>query len=224
MRHLHNFFVADEPEVPKWPNQPPRDPDAIDLLSKTWVGNNFEMKPVLRVLFNADFFKDATYEKVRSPVEVVAGTLRFTGALRGPHPSWADIPAQTRGMGQDLLNPPSVEGWHTGREWVNSGALINRVNFVADRVRDTDLPGVQNIIGRVAAEVGASGDPAEVLVQRCLYEMGPLEVEEATRSELVDHARSLGPSFETVEPTPECARIVGELLALIAGTREYQFG
>ena len=225
MRHLYNFFVADEPEVPKWPNEPPRDPDAIHLLTETWVSNGFEMKPVLRVLFNADFFKDATYEKVRSPVEVVAGTLRFTDTMRGPHPSWADIPAQTRGMGQDLLNPPSVEGWHTGREWVNSGALINRVNFVADRVRDTDLPGVQNIVKRVAAEVSGGGDPAEVLVQRCLYEMGPLQVEEATRSELLNHSRSNGPvSLETAEPTPEFSRLVGELLALIAGTREYQFG
>ena len=26
-------------------------------------------------------------------------------------------------MGQDLLNPPSVEGWHTGKEWINSGSL-----------------------------------------------------------------------------------------------------
>ena len=25
-RHLYNFFVADEPEVPRWPSAPPRDP------------------------------------------------------------------------------------------------------------------------------------------------------------------------------------------------------
>ena len=49
-------------------------------------------------------------------------------------------------MGQELLDPPSVEGWHTGREWINSGALINRVNFAAGRVGDTELSGVQDII------------------------------------------------------------------------------
>ena len=227
MRHLYNFFVADEPEVPKWPSEPPRDSDAINLLSETWVSNDFEMKPVLRVLFNSDFFKDARYEKVRSPVEVVAGTLRLIGAMKGPHPNWADMPGQTQAMGQDLLNPPSVEGWHTGREWINSGALINRVNFVADRVRNTDLPGVQNIIRRIAAETSADENSvtAEVLVERCLYEMGPLDVEEATRSQLVLHARSHGPvSFETNEKRPEFSRLVGDLLALISGTREYQFG
>ena len=108
---------------------------------------------------------------------------------------------------------------HDHGEKVNSGVLINRVNFVADHVRDTDLPGVQNIIGRVAAEVGASGDPLEVLVQRCLYEMAPLEVEEAPRTELEDHARSLGPvTFETSEPTPERGRL--QIHSKLAGSAE----
>ena len=29
-RHLYNFFVADEPQVPAWQTTPPRDPEAID--------------------------------------------------------------------------------------------------------------------------------------------------------------------------------------------------
>ena len=49
-------------------------------------------------------------------------------------------------MGQDLLNPPSVEGWHTGKEWINSGSLMSRINFVAEQVGNTDLPGVQAIV------------------------------------------------------------------------------
>jgi hypothetical protein len=32
-RHLYNFFVADEAQVPAWSVTPPRDPAAIDLLS-----------------------------------------------------------------------------------------------------------------------------------------------------------------------------------------------
>src|ERR1700753_757179 len=31
-RHLYNFFVADEPQVPAWPIEPPRDQKAIDTL------------------------------------------------------------------------------------------------------------------------------------------------------------------------------------------------
>ena len=51
-------------------------------------------------------------------------------------------------MGQSMLDPPSVEGWYTGTEWINSGSLLARVNFVADRVSNTDLPGVKSIIER----------------------------------------------------------------------------
>ena len=35
-RHLYNFFVADEPQVPAWDTVPPRDPDAIDTLVHTY--------------------------------------------------------------------------------------------------------------------------------------------------------------------------------------------
>ena len=45
-------------------------------------------------------------------------------------------------MGQDLLNPPTVEGWHTGKEWINSGSLMARINFMAEQVGDTSAPGV----------------------------------------------------------------------------------
>ncbi|GIT44037.1 MAG: hypothetical protein Ct9H300mP11_19730 [Chloroflexota bacterium] len=35
-------------------------------------------------------------------------------------------------MGMDLMNPPTVEGWHTGREWIDSGTLVERINFASD--------------------------------------------------------------------------------------------
>ena len=148
-RHLYNFFVADEPEVPKWPNEPPRDSKAIEYLSKIFVESNYEIKPVLRALFNSDFFKEAMYQKVKSPVEVVVGTLKLTGDMNGPDPRWGEVAQAPTTMGQDVLNPPSVEGWHTGKEWINSGAFINRVNFVADRLKNTELPGVKTIIENV---------------------------------------------------------------------------
>ena len=118
-------------------------------------------------------------------------------------------------MGQDILDPPSVEGWHTGKEWINSGALVNRVNFVAERVGNTDLPGVRSIIDRVASRETAITPDA--LVDRCLDQMGPLEVSAVTRKELLDHAESDGEDADL-------PRRVADMLALIAATREYQFG
>ena len=81
------------------------------------------------------------YKKVKSPVEVVVGTLRLTGDMQGPDPR-LDTMAKVPGyMGQDILDPPSVEGWHTGEEWINSGALVERVNFVGRLCRQHRFSG-----------------------------------------------------------------------------------
>ena len=219
-RHLYNFFVADEPQIPAWPIEPARDPEAITTLSTALVESGYEMKPVLRTLFNADFFKESMYQKVKNPAEVVAGTLRLTGEMQEPAPQWIAIAKQAGTMGQSLLDPPSVEGWHTGKEWINSGAFINRVNFVADRVRDPGLAGVKEIIDRI----GANGKmmSADELIDRCLDLMGPLEIKDKTRQELFQHVEKRGPV--STEASDDFSRRVGDVLALIAGTREYQFG
>ena len=221
-RHLYNFFVADEVQVPAWGTEPPRDAKAIDILSQTFANSSYEIVPVLRTLFNSDFFKDAMYQRVKSPVEVVVGTLKLTGDMLGPDPRWPRLMTEPANMGQELLDPPTVEGWHTGREWINSGALINRVNFAADRVSNTELSGVQDIIKRVASngDLLTSGQ----LVDRCLDLMGPLKVKEKTHKELVEYAEAGGPiKWTTDEEYASFSGRVGELLALIAGAREYQF-
>ncbi len=101
---------------------------------------------------------------------------------------------------------------------------MKRVNFVADRVSDTELPGVKRIVKRVA-ESNGSAMTAEALVEQCLDLMGPVEMGEHTRGELLSHAESEGSvSWATDEEYTRSARRVGDMLALIAATREYQFG
>ncbi len=221
-RHLYNFFVADEPQVPAWNIEEPRDPEAIQVLMDSFVGSNFEMKPVLRTLFNSDFFKEAIYQKVKSPVEVVVGALRLTKDLSGPDPRIELTGKQPGYMGQDILAPPSVEGWYTGKEWINSGSLVKRVNFVADRVGNLELPGVQDIVNRLSSTDTAM--TTEALVDRCLEEMGPLNVSDLTRKELVAQAESGGPVSLSEDNHDAFAQRVAEMLSLIAATREYQFG
>ena len=73
-RHLYNFFVADEAQVPAWSVTPPLDPEAIDLLADTLVESGYDIRSTLRVLFNSDFFKNARFARLKSPAEVVVGT------------------------------------------------------------------------------------------------------------------------------------------------------
>jgi hypothetical protein len=220
-RHLYNFFVADEPQVPAWTVTPPRDQDAIDTLADAFVESNYDMRSVLRVLFNSDFFKNARFARLKSPAEVVVGTMKLVGGYDFPAPGIGEISRQASYMGQDLLNPPSVEGWHTGVEWINSGSLMRRINFTADLVGDTSRPGVQSIVNRLKGRGDLS---PEAFVDTCLDLMGPLEVNEETRRELVDHASAGGGlQWGTDQEVKASTERVSELLQLIVSLRDYQY-
>jgi hypothetical protein len=220
-RHLYNFFVADEPQVPAWSIEEPRDPQAIDTLANTFRQSNYDVRSVLRVLFNSDFFKNARFQHLKSPAEVVVGTLRLVGGYEIPRPGYGELSMQPSYMGQDLLNPPSVEGWHTGREWINSGSLMARINFVAELIGDPSLPGVRAIINRLK---GKGTLTPEQLVDGALDQLGPVEVSDETRQELLDQAKEWGQISWDSESNAQIAdKRVGEMLQLIVATREYQF-
>ncbi len=220
-RHLYNFFVADEPQVPSWAIESPQDPEAINTLAKALTESKYEMRPVLRTLFNSDFFKEARFTKMKSPAEVAVGTYKLVGGHNFPRPGYGELSMQPTYMGQDLMNPPSVEGWHTGQEWINSGSLMSRINFVADLVGDTSLPGVQSMIDRLKAQ----GDlTPEALVDGCLDLLGPLEVESQSREHLIEQAEEGGVlRWGTDEEAEASGKRVAEMLQLIVATREYQF-
>ena len=220
-RHLYNFFVADEAQVPAWQNVPPRDPEAIQTIVDAFVESDYDMRSVLRVLFNSDFFKEARFSRIKSPVEVVVNTLRFVGGHEFPAPGIGNLGRQMGYMGQEVLNPPSVEGWHTGREWINSGSLMRRINFVADLVGDTTLPGVQSIVERIQAK----GDiPVEAFIDNCLELMGPLDLDTQTRQELIDHATLDGSlSWGSDEQNEFSTMRISEMLQLIASLRDFQY-
>ena len=85
-RHVYNFFVADEVQVPAWTIEPARDEDALDQMMTVFEESNYDMRALLRFVFNSDFFKNARYSKIKSPAEVVAGTLRMAGSWTRPGP------------------------------------------------------------------------------------------------------------------------------------------
>ena len=220
-RHLYNFFVADEPQVPAWQTVPPHDPEAIQTLMDAFIAHEYDIRAVMRVLFNADFFKNAQFAKVKSPAELVVGTARLAGGHRFPDVDDITLALETGYMGQQLLDPPSVEGWHTGSEWINSATLMSRVNFASRQLADVNKPGVRAIIDRVRAQ-GTRLAPGSV-VDICLDVMGPLSVDARTRQQLVDHLAAAGDvDFETNGDSASAAERIRELLQLIVATREYQ--
>ena len=121
---------------------------------------------------------------------------------------------------QDLLNPPSVEGWHTGKEWINSGSLMARINFMAEKVGDTAAPGVQSIISRLKTRGSLS---PEQLVDGCLDLLGPVVVNPDTKQQLLSQANEWGQISWSNGSSHAADQHVGQMLQLIVATREYQF-
>jgi len=217
-RHLYNFFVSDEPQVPAWQNTPPGDPATIKSLEDEYFRTNYDIRSMLRVLFKSDAFKNSRFTKVKSPTETVVGTMRLVGDFSMPKPGMNAMSLNIRYMGQDLMNPPTVEGWHTGREWIDSGTLVERINFTADAVGNTSHPGIQSIIQRL----GSQGPTitAEQLVDGCLDMLGAYVLADVTRNELLSLAKADG---DLRTGTPEFETRVGQMLQSIVATTEYLF-
>ena len=223
-RHIYHFFVADEPPVPQWPYKPPGDPDAIDLLSQTYFDSDYDIRSMLRVMFYSDFFRSeqSWYAKVKSPAELVAGVLRLTGEYQKPKRGILEQARQMGYMGQQLLNPPSVEGWHQGTEWIDTGTLVQRLNFATQHLGDADQPGVRGMIDRIMAG-GPGVIPTERLVDSCLEQMGSISVSQETRSALLKFASKGGDlPVSPTEPDEPARQRVAELLGLAAAAIEFQ--
>ena len=151
-RHLYSYFVADEPQVPTWMDTTPQDMETIRMLENEYFRSGYNIRSMLRELLNSDAFKNARFSRIKSPIETVIGTLRLIGDWMSPKPGFEFIFDEMKFMGQEILNPPSVEGWHTGSEWIDGGTLVHRINFTADFVADTKYPGIREIITRLASE------------------------------------------------------------------------
>lgn len=218
-RQMYAFFVADEAPVPQWATTPARDPQAIETLIKAYFESGNDIRGMLRVLFNSEFFKNARFARVKSPTEVVISTVRLARDFTAPRPGFIEVVRACQYMGQELLNPPTVEGWHTGKEWIDSGTLVERLNFVADQLGDLSKPGVREITERLSASQKSL--TPEAFVEGCLEQLGGVAVSLETRHSLVEHAKKGGP---VATGTEEFGRRTANMLRLIASCKEYHFG
>ncbi|NLR74002.1 DUF1800 domain-containing protein [Leeia aquatica] len=127
-RRLWREFVSPSP-----------DEREVQRLAQQFRQDQLEMKPLLRRMLLSPAFWDPKNRGtlVKSPVELVVGTLRqFQPHLSG---SQALVRA-AGGMGQELFNPPNVKGWPGGNDWINTATLQARRQFLDQVFRGRDLP------------------------------------------------------------------------------------
>ena len=209
---LYSFFVSDTPNEA-----------SIQVLADEFQRCDGDIRSVMRSLFLSDFFKSDAVRlaRVKSPTELVAGTARLTGNHRFPEWSIVNLAMDANFMGQEILNPPTVEGWHAGSEWIDTGNLVERVNSAALEISDVTQPGIRAILEGIRS-TGADLSPAQ-FVDACLEYLGQYEIAAKTRQSLVSHAERDGDLVFDRRGAAECSeQRITEMLQLVVATREYQ--
>ena len=214
---LFQFFASDE--------VPDAGEKVVEEMMATYFSSGYQVKEMLSTLFHSEFFRSegSRFAGVRGPVEMVVGAIRMAGNYQNPSLGIEKVSNNMFFMGQGLLRPPTVEGWHEGAEWIDSGALVERVNFVTKELSDVRSPGVRSIIDRLEASSDQGVLHPAALADGCLDLLGPIEVSEETRSVLVEYADRLGDlDLKGHQLGDEAEQRVGNMLRLVAATREYQ--
>ena len=211
-RHLYHSFVADEVGVPSWNEIAPKDPEAIQMLIAAYFKYNHSIKEMLRVLFNSDFFKSpkVRYARIKSPAELAVGLLRISKEFSVPNRDMIIKNRQVQYMGQQLNDPPSVEGWHEGEEWVDTGTLMERVNFASEQLGDMKNTGIKQLVSKIEETI--SNSSPEELIDVCAKHMGLIELSTETKESLKELATTLN---DTSAKIPAMLRMIG-------ASREYQ--
>lgn len=128
-------FVTPEPEAA-----------LVDALAGELSNNRLHIGQALIILLSSSAMFDPAHRlrRIKSPVELAVGMVRSL-ELKATAEGLASLTAQA---GQRLFEPPSVKGWDGHRAWLNSAAMLVRMNG-ATRAVEGALP---------ADAIVASGD------------------------------------------------------------------
>ncbi len=145
---LAQRFVADAPP-----------PALVDRMTAAWMRSDGDIAEVLRTMVHSpEFFSRANFSnKVKTPLEFVASTMRAT---RTDPTNPGALVQQLRAMGEPLYRCQPPTGYPVaGSSWMNSAALIDRLNF-ALALADGKLGGMHLDAPLLAAR-GLMAEPDE---------------------------------------------------------------
>ena len=103
---------------------------SITAMANAYLGNNYNIKSMLRTLFNSPQFRNPAnfFQRYSWPVEFVVRAIKETG--------WTGFSVNTAitpltNMGQQLYEPPDVNGWELGPGWISTSSMLARMNFAS---------------------------------------------------------------------------------------------
>ena len=200
---LYLYFVSEEEN---W--------DEINKLSDVYLTSDGDIKKVLENIFKSDHFKsrEIMFKKVKSPSDLVFGVTRLVDRFEIPELDSAELATNTLLMGQFLLNPPSVEGWHEGEEWIDSGSLIERINYASDEISNKSSKGVKRIIEIIKSKKIGSD---EEFINVCLEALGYIELSDRSYKIISEHLKIN--NYENNEDK------ITDILRIIVSTPDFQY-
>ncbi len=141
MRKLWLEFISLEPEE-----------RVVEQWAKQFRNNDYSVDTLLRTVFKSAQFRSSQNRGglIKSPVELYVGLMR--PALDGmTHAQVTDRVSKLRAYtrlpklfeyaGQNLFDPPSVEGWPGGLEWIDSRTLLSREHTARNLVMGLSTSG-----------------------------------------------------------------------------------
>ena len=198
---LYKFFVNEVSE-----------PDAalVTALANAYLGNNYNIKAMLRVLFASSQFRDQAnyFQRYSWPAEYVVKAIKEVGYV-GFSANNALTPMSN--MGQQLYEPPDVNGWELGPGWVSTSGMLTRMNFAAT------LAGNQRF--NLARDAAPYRQSPERLVEYALSRFRTMGFTAAQITSMTDYLRS---TTWTGTDAQLQTRMAG-LTRLIVGAGEYVF-
>ena len=152
-------FLANKLAVKFVSDEPP--PALVDRVAAAFTRSDGDIRETLRALFHdPEFFAPQHYRaKIKTPFELVASSLRALQA----ETNGREVQALLMDLGEPLYGYQAPTGYpDTAADWVNSGALLKRMNFAvalaSNRIPGTrvDLRGLGSGDEKVMLEAGLS--------------------------------------------------------------------
>jgi uncharacterized protein (DUF1800 family) len=201
-RRLWTWFVSDV-EAP--------DETWVETMAGIYLANDTQIRPVMRALFLSAQFRSTTrqFSRYAWPVEYVVRAMKEVGYVGF---SVNDTLTPMLNMGQQLYEPPDVNGWALGPAWFSTGSMLARMNFASALVTN------QRFELRNASR--ASKATPEQLYEFVTGRLTLSTIPAPVRTALLDYIRAGG---TWTGSDAQLLAKTGGLFHLLVGSGEFQF-
>jgi uncharacterized protein (DUF1800 family) len=202
-KKLVMHFVSDAPP-----------PALVDRAAQTFLRTDGDIREVMRTIIEShEFNSQAAYRaKVKTPFELVASILRVMDAPADTTQRSVQVVAR---LGQPIFGRATPDGWpDRGEAWMNTGALMNRVNLGA-QVGANQMPNVA--VPRWAERRQLNRSSPEETVDAVIRATLGGDPSPATRDVLLDVARPA-----STAAAPQRLAYVANLVGVAIGSSDFQ--